>query len=106
MKETNDRLEATIAAIQALDMLPKGGLTKIQWQVMRSLRRNGVLSESFLKHMRYQHPFFDSATMPVMIARGLITTYPFAITADGLILMRHLELVARDDHWKRQRRLT
>lgn len=106
MKGSDGRTEAEVAALQALGLLPKGGLTPIQWKVMRALRHDQTLTPRFLEKMRQRHKFFDSQTVPVLVERGLMTTHPFAITADGLILMRHLEIEARSAHWARGRRLT
>jgi len=112
MKGTDERAEAKVAALHALGLLPKGGLTKIQWKIMRALRSDGKLSPHFVAHMRAEHRFFDSISLVSLAQRNLIAYDPYArgqdpgitITPDGLILMRHLEIEARRQHWERRYR--
>jgi len=103
VKGTDERMEAKVAALHALGLLPKGGLTKIQWQVMRALRSDGQLTQKWCEYMDDNHRYFRTATLPVLVQRGLMTE-DLRITPDGLILMRHLELEARKRHWERRYR--
>lgn len=110
---TEERAQAKVAALEALGLLPKGGLTTIQWKLMRALR-DGKLSVSFLQHMRTDHKFFDRVTLASLAKRNLIAYEPYGhgeypkitITPDGLLLMKHLEIEARNAHWARGWRRT
>jgi hypothetical protein len=101
MKGSDPVTEAKIAALKALGLLPKGGLTVLQWKVLRTLRSDGELKHHWLEYMAREHRYFRSKTLPSMIDRGLITD-DLKMTADGMILMRHLELEAKKRLWERK----
>lgn len=96
-------MDAKIEAVKALGLMPKGGLTSLQAKVMRALRSDGQLTQKWCAYMDDNHRYFRTATLPVLIKRGLMTE-DLRITPDGLLLLRHLELEAKKRFWERRYR--
>ena len=96
-------MDATIEAVVALGLLPRGGLTPVQWKVMRTLRSNGCLSGHWLEWMDSEHKYFRARSLPALITRGLITS-DLEMTPDGELLLKHLELEAKKRLWERRYR--